>query len=457
MTDVLARDAEAQETTLTQSLTDRLSGMSLQAMSPEALTVAKQCLLDWLGVALAGRNEPLVDILVDELAPEDVAGGASLIGRGRRARFDDAVLINGAMGHALDFDDVIMSMGHPTAPVAPVALSLAEHRGASGADALMAYIAGVEAECRIARLVGPSHYAKGWHATATLGTFGAAMAAARLLGVEGEALTHAFGIAGTQAAGLKSVFGTMSKPLHPGKAAANGLLAARLAARGFTSDVDILQSKQGFTDTQSTTANADGGLEDRAQPWVVEALFKYHAACYLTHDSIEAANAIRINDKISPEAIESVSVKVPSGHLGVCNILDPQTGLECKFSLRMTTALALSGEDTFQDGLFIDATAHRPDLVALRERVEIDPTQVGRGCVVTVRLKDGRTLARTGDVSQPMRDLGAQQAKLERKFRHLAVPAIGEGGAERVIGMLRDLERQPNVRVLMEVCAGRPA
>jgi 2-methylcitrate dehydratase PrpD len=456
MTELLAREAEAavSERTVTQSLTERLSAMSLQAMSPEALTVARQCLLDWLGVALAGRNERLVDILVDELAPEDVAGGASLIGRGRRARFDDAVLINGAMGHALDFDDVIMPMGHPTAPVAPVALSLAEHRGASGAEALMAYIAGVEAECRIARLVGPSHYAKGWHATATLGTFGAAMAAARLLGVEGEALTHAFGIAGTQAAGLKSVFGTMSKPLHPGKAAANGLLAARLAARGFTSDVDILQSKQGFADTQSSTANADSALEDRAQPWVVEALFKYHAACYLTHDSVEAASALRAEEKISPEAIESVNVRVPAGHLGVCNIQDPQTGLECKFSLRMTTALALAGEDTFQDGLFTDETAHRPDLVALRERVAIDPTQVGRGCVVTVRLKDGRTLSRTGDVSQPMRDLAAQQAKIEHKFRHLAVPAIGEGASEQVIAILRDLERQPDVRSLMSICAG---
>jgi 2-methylcitrate dehydratase PrpD len=456
MTDVLARD-DIQTKTLTRALTQRLTAMSLQAMSPEALTVAKQCLLDWLGVALAGRNEPLVDILVDELAPEDVASGATVIGRGRRARYDDAVLINGAMGHALDFDDVIMPMGHPTAPVAPVALTLAEHRGASGADALMAYIAGVEAECRIARLVGPSHYAKGWHATATLGTFGAAMAAARLLGVEGDALEHAFGIAGTQAAGLKSVFGTMSKPLHPGKAAANGLLAARLAARGFTSDVDILQSNQGFADTQSTTASAAAGLEDRAQPWVVEALFKYHAACYLTHDSIEASNALRVDEKVSPQAIDSVSVKVPPGHLGVCNIQDPQTGLECKFSLRMTTALALSGEDTFQDSLFSDETAHRPDLIALRQKVEVDPTQVGRGCVVTVRTKDGRTFARTGDVSQPMRDLGAQQAKVERKFRHLAVPAIGEAASERAIAFLRDLERQPDVRTLMALCAGAGA
>jgi 2-methylcitrate dehydratase PrpD len=426
--------------------------MRLADMPPAALTVAKQCLLDWIGVALAGRNEPLVRILIDELAPTDDPAGVSIFGHGRRARLDDAVLINGAMGHALDFDDVIMPMGHPTVPVAPVVFGLAEQRGVSGAAALEAFIAGVETECRIARLLGPSHYARGWHSTATAGTFGAAAAAAHLLGIEGEALTHAFGLAGTQAAGLKSCFGTMSKPLHPGKAAQNGLLAARLAARGFTSDSDILASAQGFAATQSTTADPAAGLEVRAQPWVVEALFKYHAACYLTHDSIEAANQLRTEEEVAPEAIAAVAVKVPPGHLGVCNIQAPATGLECKFSLRMTAALALAGEDTFQEALFSDATARRPDLVALRDKVSIDPTQVGRGCVVTVRLKDGRTLSRAGDVSQPLRDLAAQQDKLERKFRHLTASALGSG-ADEAIALCRELETLPDLGALIALIA----
>jgi len=445
MADTLTFDHAATDTqTLTSALAGRVSAMRLVDMPQQALTVAKQCLLDWIGVALAGRGEPLVRILIDELAPADDPSGVAILGHDRRARTGDAVLINGAMGHALDFDDVIMPMGHPTVPVAPVVFALAQQRGASGAAALEAFIAGVETECRIARLLGPSHYAKGWHTTATTGTFGAAAAAAHLLGVEGEALTHAFGLAGTQAAGLKSCFGTMSKPLHPGKAAQNGLLAARLAARGFTSDVDILASPQGFAATQSTTVDPAGAAADRTQPWVVEALFKYHAACYLTHDSIEAANQLRAEEHIAPEAIEAVSVRVPPGHLGVCNILAPATGLECKFSLRMTTALALAGEDTFQEALFSDATAGRPDLVALRDRVSIDPTQVGRGCIVTVRLKDGRTLERTGDVSQPLRDLALQQAKLERKFRHLTAAALG-AKADEVIGLCGTLETLPDL------------
>jgi 2-methylcitrate dehydratase PrpD len=439
---------------LTGRLADLVSGMRLETMPPAALTVAKQCLLDWIGVALAGRNEPLVRILLAELAPEDMAEGVTILGHGRRARLDDAVLINGAMGHALDFDDVIMPMGHPTAPVAPVALALAEQRGASGAQALVAFIAGVEAECRVSRLMGPSHYAKGWHSTATTGAFGAATAAARLLDVTGDALAHAFGIAGTQAAGLKSVFGTMSKPLHAGKAAQNGLLAARLAARGFTSDPDILGSRQGFADTQSTTVDRDGGLAPRDAPWVVEALYKYHAACYLTHDAIEAANQLRIEEGLRADAIEAVSVKVPAGHLGVCNIQAPASGLECKFSLRMTTALALAGEDTFQEALFCDETARRPDLVALRDKVSIDPTQVGRGSVVTVRLHDGRTISRQGDVSQPNRDLVAQQDRLERKFRHLAARAIGAERADAVIDFCRHLESQADLKRLTALCRG---
>jgi 2-methylcitrate dehydratase PrpD len=453
MAETLTVEARQAQASVTGRLVNLVAGMTLEAMPPAALTVAKQCLLDWIGVALAGRNEPLVRILLEELPPDAAAGGVTVLGHGRRARIDDAVLINGAMGHALDFDDVIMPMGHPTAPVAPVVLALAEQRGASGAQALGAFIAGVEAECRIARLMGPSHYAKGWHSTATTGTFGAATAAARLLGVKGEALAHAYGIAGTQAAGLKSVFGTMSKPLHAGKAAQSGLLAARLAARGFTSDTDILGSSQGFADTQSTSADPDAGLAPRDAPWVVEALYKYHAACYLTHDAIEAANQLRIEEGLRTEAIEAVSVRVPAGHLGVCNIQAPMSGLECKFSLRMTTALALAGEDTFQEALFCDETARRPDLVALRDKVSVDPTQVGRGSVVTVRLRDGRSVSHQGDVSQPNRDLVAQQDRLERKFRHLTVHALGER-ADAVIDLCRHLESQPDLKRLAALCRG---
>jgi 2-methylcitrate dehydratase PrpD len=357
------------------------------------------------------------------------------------------------MGHALDFDDVIAVMGHPTAPVAPVALGLAETLDASGAQALAAFIAGVEAECRVAALLGPSHYAAGWHGTATYGTFGATAAAAALLRLEESELLHAFGLAGTQAAGLKSVFGTMSKPLHCGKAAANGLLAARLGAAGFTSDTDILGSAQGFAATQSRDPDLGRALRSRDRAYVVDALFKYHAACYLTHNTIEAANLLRTEADVAPSDIRAVTVQVESMHMGVCNIEAPATGLECKFSLRMTAALALSGEDTFDDRLFSDQTAVRADLVALCRVVAVTPTAGGPAAIVTVTLADGRELSRTADVGIPVRDLGAQQAKLERKFRHLVRDVLEDRAASAVVEICRDLDREPNLRRLMQACS----
>ena len=438
----------------TTALIRLLAQLRAQPLPAEATTVAKQCLLDWLGVTLAARDEPLVGILADELAPADDPDGATLLGLGRRARLENAVLINGAMGHALDFDDVITAMGHPTAPVAPVVLALAETTGATGAQAVAAFIAGLEAECRIGRLMGPSHYAKGWHGTATFGTFGAAAAAGHLMDLDEAAMLHAFGLAGTQAAGLKSVFGTMAKPLHAGKAAQSGLLAARLAGRGFTSDTDILGSSQGFADTQSTTVDLEAALQPRNAPWVVDALFKYHAACYLTHNAIEAMAALRRDTPFATDDLVSATIHVQPTHLGVCNIEAPATGLECKFSLRMTAALAAAGEDTFDDGLYSDATAARPDLVALRRRIEVLPDAAGAGSTVDVRLTDGRTLSRTVNVAIPVRDLPAQQAKLEHKFRHQVRNVLSPRAADEVVAMVRDLDRQPDVKGLLRACAG---
>ncbi len=435
----------------TAALSRRLTALAWSDLTPEAVTVAKQCLLDWLGVSIAARDEPLVRILLEEFAD---SGESTIIGSARRARLHDAVLINGALSHALDFDDVITAMnGHPTVPVAPVAIGLAEALGSTGREALLAFIAGVETECRVGRLLGPSHYAKGWHATATFGTFGAMAAAAKLLELDDEQTRHAFGLAGTQAAGLKSVFGTMSKPLHAGKAAQNGLLAARLASRGFTSDMQILESDQGFAAVQSTTVNREAALAEPGQRfYVADALFKYHAACYLTHNAIEATARLRTASGLDPSQVEAVRVHVNAGHMGVCNIVEPRTGLECKFSLRMTTALALAGEDTFQEAVFSDATAVRADLVALRRRVSVMPDADGPGSTVEIEVKDGRVLAETVDVARPVRDLGAQQAQLERKFRHLAEPAVGPAAAGQIIEMCRNLEALPDLASLLALC-----
>ena len=445
----MSQDTATRSESLTASLADVVLNTKWEDLSPEAITVGKQCLLDWIGVALAARNEPLVRILLEELGSDTQAPDCSLIGHNVRASLMNAALINGAMGHALDFDDVITAMGHPTVPVAPAAFALAEKLGVRGQDLLLAFILGVEVECRVARYMGSSHYAKGWHGTATFGTFGATAAAAKLWGLNKTQLLHAFGLAGTQAAGLKSVFGTMSKPLHPGKAAQNGLLSARLARAGFTSDVDILASVQGFADTQSTTAKTAALLERHPRGFhIVDALFKYHAACYLTHNAIEAADHLRRAHRFAPAEIDAVRVHVQAGHLGVCNIQEPATGLEAKFSLRMTTALALSGENTFDESLFTDATANREDLVALRRRVTVEPSARDLASRVEVLLKDGRHFEHTANVAIPVRDLRSQQEKLERKFLQLAGEAVGRGVANEISMLVRELEHVPTKKLL---------
>ncbi len=216
-----------------------------------------------------------------------------------------AALVNGAAGHALDYDDVNLAMpGHPSVAILPGLIALAEQRRSSGRDVIAAFVAGYETACRIGSAMRPGHYDLGFHATGTVGCFGAAAACARLLGLDAEATARALGIAGTQAAGLKSQFGTMCKPFHAGKASQNGLLAARLAARGFSSRPDLVECEQGFALTHGPDFHPEAALADPPGGFHILAnLFKYHAACYLTHGPIETARAVRDRHGIAPEQI----------------------------------------------------------------------------------------------------------------------------------------------------------
>ncbi|MBT5190946.1 MAG: MmgE/PrpD family protein, partial [Rhodospirillaceae bacterium] len=398
----LARDDTP--TPVTQNLAKDAADLQFQHIDADSLTVAKQCLIDWFAVTLAGAQEPLTAFLAAEAAEEGGRPRATLIGAGTKGTAAQACLVNGSGSHALDYDDVNSTMGgHPTAQVAAAVLAVAEDTGATGRDLLTAFVAGYEAECRIGALVAPSHYQKGFHVTATVGSFGAAAGVGHLLGLDGETMARAFGIAGTQAAGLKSQFGTMCKPLHAGKAAGNGLLAARLAARGFTSRPDILETDQGFAATQSDDFDHDRALRAPRQGFHVrENLFKYHAACYLTHSTIEILADLRNEEAITPDQVDAVTLSVDPGHLKVCNIQEPETGLEVKFSLRHTAAFALAGLDTAVIDSYSDANARDDDLIALRRRVTI----TGDGgpftlATATVSLQDGRTLERSFDVGIP--------------------------------------------------------
>jgi len=245
---------------------------------------------------------------------------------------------------------------------------------------------------------------------------------------------RALGLAGTQAAGLKSGFGTMAKPLHAGRAASNGLLSALASRRGYTANTAIIETQQGFAATHAGARPSPEVLDRYAGRWLIrDTLFKYHASCYLTHAPIQAAEQIRAEHRPDPKAIEDVEVRVAPGLLGVCNIQAPRTGLEAKFSLRATTAMALLGADTSNLDTFSDARAVDPALVALRDRVRVVPVEkaVATRATVIVKSGGGRFQAEA-DSGQPSRNLAAQRESLTRKFMALATPLLGRTRAQEL-------------------------
>jgi 2-methylcitrate dehydratase PrpD len=420
---------------VTRALIEAVRGIRYDDIPGEAREVARHCTLDFLGTALAGSREALTDILVSEVVRSEAAREARLIGRPERASRLTAALVNGAAGHALDFDDTHTTMaGHPSVPVLPALLALGEGERVDGRALLTALVAGIELECRLGALFGFGHYVAGFHSTGTVGTFGAAAACAHLLGLNGDAWSHALGLAGTQAAGLKCSFGTMAKPLHAGRAASAGLLAALLARRGFTAQPQILEVPQGFAATHAGAEPSIATLKPYAGRFLIrETLFKYHAACYLTHAAIEAAAQLRKQGHIDADAIGAVEVHVSPVVLGICNIEAPATGLEGKFSLRATTALALLGDNTGDLATYSDAKMREPRVMALRDRVRVVPTEELPPTQARVVVEtQHRHFEAAADTGIPAGDLALQRDKLRRKFLALATPVLGVAGANRL-------------------------
>ncbi len=400
--------------------------------SENAREVARHCLLDFFGVAIAGSRETLTEILVNEIVAGERSSEASLIGRNERASRLTAALVNGCAGHALDFDDTHMAMGgHPSAPVIPAILALAETTGATGREVLEAIVVGIEAECRLGALIGAQHYVIGFHSTGSIGTFGAAAACAHMLKLDEDGWLRALGLAGTQAAGLKSGFGTMAKPLHAGRAASNGLFSAIAARGGYTSNPAILETEQGFFATHAGAKPNQEVLDSLAGKFLIrDDLFKYHASCYLTHAPINAAQFLRSEHRLDPKMIDSIEVRVHPSLFSICNIEEPKTGLEGKFSVRATTAMALLGEDTSDLATFSDAKVTASEVVSLRDRVTVVAAGKTRQTQAMVQVRaNGNAFQAESDSGKPASDLSLQRENLTRKFIALASPILGRNGA----------------------------
>ncbi len=445
-------------TPVADALVDFVLGLDPKSL-PDAVTeAAGLCLTDWIGVAIRGSTEPLAGALDAVLT---AAGGdpqATVVGRGRRTSALLAALANGAQGHALDFDDTHLgSIVHGSAPVAPVVLAIAEWRCRPGADAVAAFVAGFEVETRIGRVIGPLLADRGWHVTAVLGHFGAVAAAGKLLGLTAEQLGRALGIAGTQAAGLEQSLGTMCKPLHPGKAAMNGILAALLAREGFTGPTGILDERPGLPGTFVGVSDLTPALEDLGKRFeILDNSTKLYAACHLLHATIDAGRAIRERAAPAPEAIAAVECHVHPLAVKVAAIPEPRSGLEAKFSAAYCAALALTRGEAGESE-FTDASAPDPELARLASRIRpvADPALGIPEARMRVRLRDGRVLDEVVRAARGTPGHPVSREEVEEKFRRLAGVVLPSAQVGRLLETLRHLPALPDVGALASLtCKG---
>lgn len=444
-------------TPVMDGLVDFVLGLELASLPPAVIDAAGRSMTDWVGTAVRGSKEPLAEAIGKVIAATGGEPQATVLGRRVRTSALLASMANGAQSHALDFDDThLPSVVHGSAPVAPVVLALGEWQHVTGADALAAFIAGFEVETRIGRVIGARLTERGWHATATLGHFGAAAAAGRLLHLNAAQLTNALGIAGTQATGLTASFGTMCKPLHPGKAAMNGLLSALLAREGFTGSPAMLDGPGGLPETYLGIGDLSAAVEDFGKHWqLLGNSTKFYAACHLTHATVDAARGIRAQSPLGAGAIEAVACRVHPLVLKVANQRDPRTDLEAKFSIGFCAAIALlrgdAGEAEFNAAAIAD-----PDVGRVMARVtpQADPSIAVDAARMTVRLTDGRVLehhvsaARGTPGNPPSRD------DVEDKFRRLAQVVLPADQVSRLAATLRRLPELSDVGEIATLAAG---
>lgn len=432
----------------------RLSRASTTDLPAITAEMAGLCILDWFGLALRGAAEPVTNLVSDAATADGAKPVASVVGAGRTFSPRQAAFVNGVAGHALDYDDVNLAMRvHPTTVILPGLLALAEARDLSGRAVVEAFVAGYEAAGMIGTLISAGHYARGFHATGTIGAFGAAAACAHLIGLDEATTARALGLAGSQASGLKAQFGTMAKPLHAGRAAEAGLMAALWAEAGMTAREDILEHPRGFIATQTD------GLPAEGLQWTGYALdrnlFKHHAACFGTHGTLDAIGALR-RQGLQPGEARAIRLKVDRGADAMCNIAEPRTGLEAKFSLRFNAALALHGENTADIATYNDTIVGRPDLVATRDItvVELAPADWPEDVTeVRVETVDGRTLVGSHDISAPLGARAVVRSALRSKFLSLASPRLGDGRASDLLALIDGVAEQERLAELFDAAA----
>lgn len=388
----------------------RLANLPAEQMPSSMLRLARVSLLDWMICGIAGQSEPVAQSLQLYVEGESGLGGQSSVFGGRQVSPRLAAMANGTISHALDYDDTHFDhVGHLSVGIYPAVLALAEQHDLTVTQMSQAFLIGAEGAIRLGRVLGASHYNRGFHQTATAGAFGATMAAGRLVRLDADAQRRALGLCATRASGLKSQFGTMGKPLNAGLAASNGVEAVELARLGLSTASDGIFGPQGFVETHSDAPDLAEMFVETTDMDTLDFRFsdnryKFHACCHGLHAMIEGLLALLVETCIAPRDIARVEVRTAPRWLRVCDIKRPRTGLEVKFSYAWLAGMVVTGRPTGDERVYTDALAADADLADLATRVEVtgDVHLSDQQVEGALLLRDGRRLAFAHDLAQPV-------------------------------------------------------
>jgi len=443
---------------ITKELASWIVASRPEQIPPNVLYEARRAILNYVGCALGGNREAAVDIVIKALTPYFGKPVAGVLGRAERMDPLHASLINGISSHVLDFDDTTpTNYIHPTSPVASALFAYASATPVTGADFMHAFVLGFEAESRVGNAVYPAHYDAGWHITGTAGVFGAAVAIAKLLDLPLEKMIWAIGLAATQAAGLREMFGSMGKALHPGRAAQNGYAAALLAQAGFTSGEHGIEGPRGFAHVTSARCDLSKVTEKLGSEFnLMVNTYKPFPCGIVIHPTIDACIQIHREQNLSPRDILAVELKVAPLVLDLCSKQHISRALEGKFSVYHAAAIGLvrgkAGIAEFTDDAVNDSDVKRVRELAV---ATADPRIAEDQVTVTLALASGVRVVKhvehaVGNLARPMTD-----HELEEKFRDQAGSALAPDQMNELIALCWKIDKLADCRGL--IAAATPA
>ena len=440
----------------TAALASFAAGLTYERLPDPVRREARRCLLDYLGTGLGGASHPIVDSMLRAAAGWQSAPQATVLGRATRLDLLSAALVNGAMAHVHDFDDThLASIVHPTSPLWPAILALAEVRQISGQRCVAAFVAGFEVECRVGTVAFPSHDTGAYHSTGIFGPLGSAAASSNLLGLPVDQTAQAISIAASQAAGLRDQFGTMTKSFHVGNAARSGLLATLLVEQGFTASITAIEADRGLLTTYAPRdRNPEAlvrGLGEDFQ--ILHNSVKPYSCGVVTHPLIDSVIKLRKEHGLRPEQVTQIEAEVHPLVLNLTGVRDPKAGLEGKFSAYHCAAVALvdgvCGPDQFTDARVLD-----PTVADLRRRVTLNANPVVKEheAEVAITVTDGHRYTIHIPFHQGTPENPVSDQALEAKFRGLSELALPADRADAIVAAVHQFEPMPTPEPLLRLC-----